>query len=218
MIEINDLEFGFGKKKIIDNVSFCFENKRYVLLGDNGCGKTTFFRCLYGYYLNCKGKVTKDGGSNLTIGYLPQKFGLYNTLTVKENLEYIANLRGIKNVKQEVKKVIGNMRLENEIDKKVRELSGGMLQRLGIAQALMGDPDILLLDEPTVGLDIGQRRNFYETLNSLDVSCPIIISTHIPEDAKNFSEEIIVMKDGKLFKTDWNLQKDNIEEKYLCFH
>lgn len=217
MVNIENLTFGFLEKNVINNVNFSFENKIYVLLGDNGCGKTTLFRCITGYYSNYSGHIKKDEAKLQNVGYLPQKFGLYKNLSVTSNLKYLACLREIDDVNNSINSVINQLNLEKEKNIKAGKLSGGMLQRLGIAQAILGDPEILLLDEPTVGLDIGQRSNFYDMIKRLQINCPIIISTHIPDDVKNIADEVIVMREGRLYYTRWDAKKDNIEEKYLCF-
>lgn len=218
MIVLKDICYSFRRDcLVLNHIHFTFENKKYALLGDNGCGKTTLFRCISGYYKMQQGEIITENGEGIQVGYLPQKFGLYRNMSVYENLEYLAMLRGFPLQNERIDDLIGLLQLEKERHKKVKELSGGMMQRVGIAQALLGNPDILLLDEPTAGLDITQRKNFYELIQDFDLNIPVIMSSHFPEDAKQMAEEIIVMKQGSLHLTDWNPKVDNIEERYLCF-
>lgn len=216
MIQIKNFSFSYGKKDVIQDLSIDFQNYRYVLLGNNGCGKTTFFRCLSGYYRWYKGDIYDFENTKIRVGYLPQKFGMYKGMTVQENLEYLAILKGY-DIKKDVLTVIEQTNLNDFAQTKTELLSGGMLQRLGIAQAIMGSPNIVLLDEPTAGLDIKQRKNFYTIINNLNIDAPIVISTHNIDDAKEMAEIVIVMKNKKMYVTDWNPKSDNLEEKYLCF-
>lgn len=218
MLIVNNFSFAHKKHIILSDISISLENKRYALLGNNGSGKTTFFRCVSGYYSNYKGEILNELNKSPKIGYLPQTFGAYHNLTVKETLEYIAILKKVHNISEEVENVFKYTQLEEFKDKKIKQLSGGMLRRLGIAQAIMGSVDAILLDEPTVGLDIQQRKVFYDMIQQLPLNKTVVISTHIPEDVKNIADEVLILKNGKIYRPDWDVKDSDFEEKYICFH
>lgn len=217
MITIDQLNFSYKKNEVLKDLSVVLKGKHYVLVGNNGNGKTTLFRCITGYYQNYRGKIFNENGATPVIGYLPQKFGTYYNFTVKETLEYIALLKGVKNAKESVELCIQKMQLEDIQEKKAKTLSGGMMKRLGIAQAVIGDPDIVLLDEPTAGLDIKQKKNFYEMINQLDREMTMVISTHILDDVRNLKAEILVLSEGKIHQPGWDNEDADLEEKYLCY-
>lgn len=217
MIYIDQLHFSYKKNEVLKDLSVELKGKHYVLVGNNGNGKTTLFRCISGFYRNYQGTIFNEDGKKPTIGYLPQKFGAYHNFTVKETLEYIALLKGIKNAKESVDLCIRKMRMEDIQDKKAKALSGGMMKRLGIAQAIIGEPDVVLLDEPTAGLDIKQKKQFYELINGLDKETTMVISTHILDDVRNLKAEICVLSEGKIHQPGWGNDDADLEEKYLCY-
>lgn len=213
MIDIQNLNISLGRKQILNDVVFSFENGAYVLLGPNGAGKTTLFRCIAGIYTKYKGEITLSGDK---IGYLPQKFGVYHNLTVRETLDYLAVLKEIDNRKDEVDKSIQMLHLEEYADVKAKKLSGGTLRRLGIAQALLGEPDVLLLDEPTAGLDPKERSDFFNNLKELSYQGTLLISTHILDDVKRIAKEAVVMNRGSILSPTLTDFGTPLEEKYLC--
>lgn len=213
MIDIQNLNISLGRKQILKDVVFSFGNGAYVLLGPNGAGKTTLFRCIVGIYTKYKGKITISGDK---VGYLPQKFGVYHNLTVKETLDYLAVLKKIDNRRDEVDKSIQMLHLEEYADVKAKKLSGGTLRRLGIAQALLGEPDVLLLDEPTAGLDPKERRDFFNNLKELSCQGTVLISTHILDDVKRIGKEAVVMNRGSILSPTLTDFGTLLEEKYLC--
>lgn len=217
MLCVKDLSYSFKKHQVLKQVTVNLKNRRYVLLGSNGSGKTTFFRCISGYYQKFSGSITANGTDKYKTGYLPQEFGAYYGFSVREMLEYFAILKKIDDIDCEVEKSIRSMNLEEISDVQIRKLSGGMLKRVGIAQAILGEPDIILLDEPTAGLDIEQKNEFYKTIQSLKTNKTIILSTHILEDVRNMAEEILVLKEGKIHLPGWSVGDENLEELYLCF-
>lgn len=217
MITIDGLKFAYKKNEVLKDLSVELKGKHYVLVGNNGNGKTTLFRCISGFYRNYQGKIRNEQNGKPVIGYLPQKFGAYYNFTVKETLEYIALLKGVKNAKESADLCIQKMRMEDICDKKVKTLSGGMMKRLGIAQALIGEPDIVLLDEPTAALDIKQKKQFYELINELDKEITMVISTHILDDVRNLKAEILVLSGGKIHQPGWSNDDADLEEKYLCY-
>ncbi len=217
MLCVKDLSYSFRKHQVLNHVTMELENKRYVLLGSNGSGKTTFFRCVSGYYQKFSGSITANGTDKIKIGYLPQKFGAYYNFSVRETLEYFAIIKKIDNIDSEVEHSIKSMNLEEISDVQIRKLSGGMLRRVGIAQAVLGEPDVILLDEPTAGLDIEQKTEFYKMLKNLKTHSTVILSTHILEDVRNMAEEILVLKEGKIYLPGWSAEDENLEDLYLCF-
>lgn len=217
MITIDQLNFSYKKNEVLKDLSVVLKGKHYVLVGNNGNGKTTLFRCITGYYQNYRGKIFNENGETPVIGYLPQKFGTYYNFTVKETLEYIALLKGVKDAKESVDLCIQKLNMEDIQEKKAKTLSGGMMKRLGIAQAIIGNPDIVLLDEPTAGLDIKQKKNFYELINQLDREMTMVISTHILDDVRNLKAEILVLSEGKIHQPGWDNEDTDLEEKYLCY-
>lgn len=214
MLTIEYLNKSFGKKQVLTDISFAFQNKCYVLLGPNGAGKTTLLRCIAGIYQDYQGRITMEKGKN--IGYLSQKFGAYYNLTVKETLEYVALMKEISDVREQVDKSMDMTHLNDYSDYKVKKLSGGMLRRLGIAQAILGQPEVLLLDEPSVGLDPKERADFLRNLKELDFQGTMIVSTHILDDVKKIADEVIVMNNGVFLPERITEFDGTLEEKYLC--
>ena len=195
MITIEDLSKRFGKKKALDGFSFEFNKGIYGILGTNGAGKTTLIRCIAGMY-DYKGRINIDDGN--TIGYLPQQSGVFPNLTVFENMRFYAELKHINKAKQEdaIEKAIRLVNLEDNIHTKGRKLSGGMKRRVGIAEALLGNPSILLFDEPTVGLDPEERLRFKQIIRGLKKEATILMSTHIVEDVEAVADSIIILDCG----------------------
>lgn len=207
MLEIKNLSKKFGKKTVLNNIDYTFENGIYGLLGPNGSGKTTLIRAITGLYSVSKNTVifnsvdTKNNKEFLSaVGYLPQSFGMFKELTVREMLTFFANIKGISKNDSE-KDIVNTLKLVNlsdKIDSKVSKLSGGMIRRAGIAQALLGNPKVIIFDEPTVGLDPEERLRFKNIISNLPKDKVIIISTHIVEDVEALCEKIIIMNTGKI--------------------
>lgn len=208
MLEIKDLSKSFGRKKVLEKVSFTFEHGVYGLLGPNGAGKTTLMRCITGLYPIKKGsgEIVFDGVSTAKnsdylakVGYLPQKFGLFKDLKVKEMMLLLANLKEIpkKEAERLVEEAVELVNLTDRLGSKVGSLSGGMIRRLGVAQALLGEPSLIIFDEPTAGLDPEERLRFKNIISNLGrkKSATIIISTHIVEDVEAVCDHIAIMKE-----------------------
>lgn len=211
MLEIKNLSKKFGKKTVLNNVSITFENGIYGLLGPNGSGKTTLIREIVGLYLSPKNTILfngKDAPSSkeyfVDFGYLPQNFGLYKELTVYEAMQLFACLKGLDKNKTEqyITDALKTVNLYSEKDKKCGKLSGGMVRRVGIAQAILGDPKIIILDEPSVGLDPEERLRLKNTISRLPKDKIIIVSTHIVEDVEALCNKIIIMTDGQILVND----------------
>lgn len=203
MLEIKNLQKKFGKKAVLDQFSFAFEPGVYGLLGPNGAGKTTFLRCLTRIYPVKKGMICYRGRDInqekdylAHVGYLPQKFGVFKDLKVFDMMQMMAALKELNRVaaKQEISRALEQVNLSDQINSKVGALSGGMVRRLGIAQALLGAPEILLFDEPTAGLDPEERLRFKNIISTLGKDRLVIVSTHIVEDVEAVCDHVAVMK------------------------
>lgn len=204
MIRIKGLKKRFGKKRVLDGITLTLNDQNAWLLGPNGSGKTTLFRIILGLIPSDAGtvKAAGKGGRKPNIGYLPQRFGPFPHLTVEEQLWYFACLKAEKgdgiDWDAEVVRALQLAHLEDERRKKCRALSGGMVRRLGIAQAVMGRPDLILLDEPTVGLDIEERLRLQDILDSIRGEQPLLAATHILDDIQNPNDAIIIFCNRKL--------------------
>lgn len=200
-IQIENVSKKYGKKTVLKNINLNIRKGIFGLLGSNGAGKTTLMKCLVGL-VKYEGQIEflmgeKNQTESIRIGYLPQSFMLFKQLTVKEALEYVSILKDINN-KKEIDNIIDRVNLTQEKNKKVKELSGGMLRRMGIAQAMIGNPNILVIDEPTVGLDPKERVRIRNLISNLGKEMIIIISTHIVEDLDAIADNVAILKDGLL--------------------
>ena len=215
-LKLMDVWKRYKDKDAVREVDYTFTNGVYGLLGENGAGKTTLMRLICGVMQPTKGKICCD---NLEIsgmgaeyrkllGYLPQDFGFYPEFTVEDYLLYIAALKGIRPIvaKKRVKELIAKVGLSKAAHKKMKKLSGGMKRRAGIAQAMLNNPKILILDEPTAGLDPNERIRFRNLISELSEDRLVLLSTHIVSDIEYIANEIWLMKDGKI------LHKGSIDE------
>lgn len=205
---IDRLTKQYGRKIAVDCVSTVMKPGVYGLLGENGAGKTTLMRMLCAILEATSGEVFLDGkeitalGADYRdlLGYLPQDFGYYPNYTAKEFLLYMAALKGIPRDMagkrtEELLEVVG---LDETASKKVKTFSGGMKQRVGIAQALLNEPKILILDEPTAGLDPKERVRFRNLISDYANDRIVILSTHIVSDIEAIADEVLLMRKGKL--------------------
>lgn len=207
---LNNVRKKFGNLIAVDDISIEMENGLYGLLGTNGAGKTTLMRILCTVLKPSDGKIyyngedifEMDGRYRNIIGYLPQEFGFYPNLSVKDYLSYIASLKGLNKrlTKVRIEKLLEIMGMQIHSSKKMKKLSGGMKRRVGIAQALLNDPKILILDEPTAGLDPMERIKFRNLIGELSKDKIVLLSTHIVSDIEAIAKHIFVMKDGKIIK------------------
>lgn len=200
----------FGDFNAVDDMNIRITNGVYGLLGVNGAGKTTLMRMICtlltptsGQIL-CDGKdIQKMGGEYRDLlGYLPQEFGFYPDFSVKDYLLYIAGLKGIRPAvaRKRVKELLAQVGLSKAAHKKMKKLSGGMKRRVGIAQAILNNPKILILDEPTAGLDPTERVRFRNLISRLSEDRIVILSTHIVSDVEYIASEIWLMKNGRLMQ------------------
>lgn len=186
----------FGRKMVLNDISIHLDDGVYGLLGPNGSGKTTLMRCIAGVLPATSGTIRAPE----QIGYLPQKFGMFKELKVFEALEYFAELKGIPRNEQDnaIGKCLASVHLEHQANDKVKTLSGGMVRRLGVAQAILGDPKLLLVDEPTAGLDPEERLRFKNLISEIGKERTVLISTHIVEDVEALCNHIIIMAKGQI--------------------
>lgn len=195
--------------KALDGISFEIENGLFGLLGPNGAGKSTLMRTLATLQEADSGSVTLDDIDILnqpselrkTLGYLPQEFGVYPKINAEQLLNHLALLKGITNKserKELVKYLLNKVNLYEKRKKSVKGFSGGMKQRVGIAQALIGNPKLIIVDEPTAGLDPGERNRFYNLLADVGKNVIVILSTHIVDDIRELCTNMAIMDAGKI--------------------
>lgn len=206
-IVVKGLCKSFGDKEVLKNINLSIEKGMLGLLGRNGAGKTTFMRILSGLIRKSSGEITiygipieKNKEIRHITGYLPQEFSFYSEMTVYQSLDYLALLSGLdkKTRQKRISKLINMVNLNDKKCEKFKNLSGGMKRRLGIAQALIGDPKLLIVDEPTAGLDPEERVRFRKILTDIAEDRVVILSTHIVEDVEKTCKNLAVLREGEL--------------------
>ncbi|MBS7525961.1 ABC transporter ATP-binding protein [Fusibacter paucivorans] len=196
----------YANKIACDRISLTLHAGVYGLLGANGAGKTTLMRMMCGVLAPTSGTIAFDGidvnheDYRDVLGYLPQDFGYYPEFTAQNFMLYIAMLKGLPKVRamEKSRELLELVSLEKEAKKKIKTFSGGMKQRLGIAQSLLNDPKILILDEPTAGLDPKERVRFRNLISRLGAKRIVLLSTHIVSDVEHIADTILLMKNGQL--------------------
>lgn len=205
-LKISRVTKQFLEKIAVDRVSLSMKPGVYGLLGANGAGKTTLLRMICGVLTPDSGEISLDRFSvkeeeyRNCLGYLPQKFGYYPNFTAWDFLMYMAALKGIprNRAKVRIEELLEAVNLKGSEKKKIAVFSGGMKQRLGIAQALLNNPKLLVLDEPTAGLDPKERVKFRNMISRLGKERIVILSTHIVSDVEYIADEILLMKEGSI--------------------
>lgn len=206
-IEIKNVDKFYGKKQALYNINLTINQGMFGLLGRNGAGKTTLMKTLATLHQKKSGNITVCGVPientkeiRSMTGYLPQDFSMYPTMTVEESLDYLGILSGMtKDIRQNrIDVLLKRVNLTEHKHKKVKALSGGMKRRLGIAQALLHDPQVLIVDEPTAGLDPEERIRFRNLLCEVAEERIVILSTHIVGDIEATCEDIAIMNNGRI--------------------
>lgn len=206
-VEIKHLSKNYGDKQALQDVNLHLERGMFGLLGRNGAGKTTLMRILATLLNKTEGEVTvcgipieQAGKVRRLVGYLPQDFNVYPNMKVYEVLDYLGVLSGLPKAirKQRIPKLLKQVNLARSANVRVRALSGGMRRRLGIAQAILHDPKVIIVDEPTAGLDPEERVRFRNLLCDIAEERAVLLSTHIVEDVEKTCETIGVLNQGKL--------------------
>ncbi|BAQ10146.1 ABC transporter [Bacillus sp. OxB-1] len=215
MLVVKDVTKQYGDFTALQDIHLEFSNGLYGLLAPNGAGKTTLIKMLATLMFPTKGEILFNGNNIIDmddeyrdlLGYLPQQFGYYKNYSPKQYLLYLAALKGIgkKEALPKITDLLEKVALGDVANKKMKKFSGGMIQRVGIAQALLNDPKILIMDEPTAGLDPKERARFRHLLTDLARERLVIISTHIVSDIESIANEIIMIKNQRL------LYKDSVE-------
>lgn len=210
-LKFENLSKEFNGILAVDQITYSMKKGVYGLLGINGAGKTTLMRMLCTITRPTRGTITWNekeltalgAGYRQILGYLPQDFGYYPDLSIYDYMMYIASIKGIRpaTAKKRTESLLEQVSLSKYKKRKMKTLSGGMLRRVGIAQAMLNDPKILILDEPTAGLDPNERIRFRNLISELSDDRLVLLSTHIVSDIEFIANEIILMKDGKFFFT-----------------
>lgn len=227
-LAIENVEKKFDEFIAVDNLSIEMDNGVYGLLGVNGAGKTTLMRMICTLLKPTNGYILCDGNDifqmgaeyRKMLGYLPQDFGYYPDFSVKDYLLYVASIKGLQPIvaKKRMEDLLEQVGMTRYSRKKMKHLSGGMLRRVGIAQAMLNDPKILVLDEPTAGLDPNERVRFRNLISELSTERLVLLSTHIVSDIEYVANKILLMKDGSIRKngTASELLSGMSEKVWIC--
>ena len=223
-LTVRELSKQYKDKRAVDGVSLTLTVGINGLLGANGAGKTTLMRMLCGILKPTAGSVALDGVDvssedyRAVLGYLPQDFGYYPDFTGLDFLLYLAALKGLcrPHAKRKAAELLELVSLQDVGKKKIRTYSGGMRQRLGIAQALLNDPRLLVVDEPTAGLDPKERVRFRNLIAGLGQDTIVLLSTHIVSDVEKIADHMLMMSDGQIILNEpWDRSRTDLEKLYL---
>ena len=223
VIEINNISKKYGKVEALRGVSLTLGHGIYALLGPNGSGKTTLMNILAGLLAQSGGKILYNGKDirecgidyRSRIGFMPQYPAMYPNFAVKEFLLYVAELKKLPPEREgDIDYLLSRVELSDVYDRKISALSGGMKQRLSLCTAVLGDPEILILDEPTAGLDPKQRVALRQFIAEIASSKTVIWATHIVSDVESIADEVIFMKKGVATLAELG---GSLEEQYLSF-
>ncbi|MBR6735620.1 MAG: ATP-binding cassette domain-containing protein [Oscillospiraceae bacterium] len=213
MIEVRNLTRRYGERTAVDSLDFTIERGRiYGFLGPNGAGKSTTLNMITGCLAATEGTVTVDGydiiedaeEAKKRIGYLPELPPVYQDMTVREYLTFVAEAKSVKKgaAKSQIEKAMQLTEIEDYADRLIRHMSKGYKQRVGIAQALIGDPEVIILDEPTVGLDPKQIIGIRELIRSLGKTHTVILSSHILAEVRAVCDHVIIISHGRVVAND----------------
>lgn len=211
MIQVENLTKDYGSRRAVDNISFHAKKGEVIgFLGPNGAGKTTTMRILAGFMPPTDGKV-KIAGFDVVddsleirrrVGYMPETVPLYTDMTVFDYLKYMGDLRDVEDVEDRIFDLLEIVQLEDRVDSYIEKLSKGMRQRVGLAQAMIHDPDVLILDEPTIGLDPGQIREVRSVIKNVGKKHTVLLSTHILPEAQQICDRVLIIDKGKIVAED----------------
>lgn len=220
-LEVENIQKEYNGKKVLKGISLQFENGIYALLGPNGAGKSTLMEIILGIRTASSGVVCCDGEDIRTqylkylsrVGYLPQDIELIEEFSGEEYLRYMGALKGVPKteLEEQIQELFHAINLKSERKKRIKNYSGGMKQRIGIAQSILNNPDLIILDEPTVGLDPMERIRFRKMLQRLAKDKIIILSTHIVSDVETMADHIIFIHKGEIIESG---TKENLHIKY----
>ena len=210
-VQIAHINKSFGRQQVLKDVSLTIpEGQVLGLLGPNGAGKSTLMKIILGLWQPDNGSVSAPA----TIGYLPENNPLFDEMYVVEYLRFMAKMTRVEKVEQRVEDLIDRVGLTPERHKHIRELSKGYRQRVGLAQALLGDPDLLILDEPTTGLDPNQLAEIRTLIRSLGRDRTVILSTHIMQEVREMCDRVVILNHGEI-KADKSIdQIKDLEELF----
>ena len=225
-IQVKNLTKLYGSQKALDDISFTINKSEIVgFLGPNGAGKSTTLKIITGYLAADEGEAFVDGdkvnrndtATKKKIGYLPEANPLYNDMYVREYLQFVAHVHRVKNAGQSIEKVIETVGLIAEANKKIGQLSKGYKQRVGLAAALIHDPEVMILDEPTSGLDPNQIVEIREVIKQLGHNKTVLFSSHILQEVQAICDRVIIINKGKIVADDLltNLQKEGSGKQVL---
>lgn len=223
-LKVDRVSKQYGSKIAVDRLSFSLTKGVTGLLGANGAGKTTLMRMICGILSPTSGSITYDGvdvseeAYRTVLGFLPQDFGYYPEFSGRDFLMYFAALKGLSkgDAKARTRELLELVRLTDVANKKIRTYSGGMKQRLGIAQSLLNRPEVLILDEPTAGLDPKERVRFRNLIEEIGKENIVLLSTHIVSDVEHIADHLLMMKDGQIIWNGvWGEQDGSLEDFYL---
>ena len=231
MLEIKNVSKSFKDFTVLKDVNLTFDRGVYGLLSPNGAGKTTLIKMIVTLLYPDSGDIlwngeniaSLDGSYRELVGYLPQKFGYYRDDSPTQFLTYMAALNGVDTAvaKERCQKLLERVGLGDVTHKKMKKFSGGMIQRVGIANALMNDPQIVIFDEPTAGLDPMERVRFRHILAELGKTKIVILSTHIVSDIENIADQVVMIKDHEIYACDTieailkDHNADNLETAFM---
>ena len=228
VLELNGISKRYGKVQALTDVNIALEHGIYALLGPNGSGKSTMMNIIAGLLKPTCGTVLYNGDEikksgaqyRSKIGYMPQYPAMYPTFSVMEFLLYIAELKGLEKGTErgQIEYLLDKVELSDVTDRKISALSGGMKQRLSLCSAVLGDPEILILDEPTAGLDPKQRVSLRKFISEISADKTVLWATHIVSDVESIASEIIFVKKGIATAVPHNKDDEvSLEDKYISF-